>query len=374
MRSTTTSLTFLLGGTLAFGQGPAFEPVTVPLLDDDVAFRVPVAVSGQTNYFLVDTGTSATALDVRFRERLGEAVRQWDGHDFYRSPELVLGKARLAVHEVFCTDLKMFGLITGEPYDGIFGMDLLKNHVVELDFDRGVVVISKEVPAQARTNAWRIPMRLSNKRHFLVPTLINGKVTLDLLLDTADSSTLSFKQEDWDLVFPPGENAAMHKVLLAGINKNVTESTLARLASVEVQSRKYSNVVCMLSLYETAPSALGMGFFRRHHVTFDFPNETLYLRPGRRFNAAEEHDMSGLHLLRRDSGTFVQSVDEGSPALLAGIQAGDVIRSINARKCAEMKMKEVRQLLKGKPGDKVSLEIERSGNIVKMIFVLKRVL
>jgi len=46
----------------------------------------------------------------------------------------------------FCADLKMFRLITGEPCDGNSCMDFLKNHVVELDFDRGILVIAERDP------------------------------------------------------------------------------------------------------------------------------------------------------------------------------------------------------------------------------------
>lgn len=376
MKLTATAAALLVGGTMAFAQGAESQTITVPLLDDDVAFRVPVKMFGRTNYFLVDTGTSATALDGRYRDRLGSLIRRWDGHDFYRSPEIALGNTRLAVDEVFCTDLKMFRLITGEPCDGILGMEFLKNHVIELDFNRGVVGIGKEVPAQVRSNAWRIPMKLSNARHFRVPTLINGKLKMDLLLDTGDSSTISLKKEDWDLVFPPDEKTLVRKVLLAGLNKKVTESVLARLASVEVEveAHKYSNLVCVLSLYDTSPSALGIGFFRRHHVVFDFPNQMLYLQPGKQFDIQEEHDMSGLHLLRVEGKTLVHSVDEGSPASQAGIQAGDFILYIDGQRCAELAMKTIRQALRKNADKKVLLRIERAEKTMEMSLLLRRLI
>ena len=134
-------------------------------------------------------------------------------------------------------------------------MEFVKKHVIDLDFNRAVFTVSSGVPPQVQTNGWRIPMKLWNIRHFRLPTLINGKVIIDLLLDTSDSSTISLKKEDWDLVFPPRENAPVHKLLVVGINKKVTESVLARLPTIEVQSKRYSNVVCVLNPYDTAPSS-----------------------------------------------------------------------------------------------------------------------
>jgi hypothetical protein len=370
----TKSAALLLCGTLAFGQSAVSNTVSVPLLDDDVSFRVPVKLFGETKYFLVDTGTSATVLDVRYRDRLGTSVRKWDGHDFYRSPEMLLGDMKLAVEEVFCTDLRMFRMITGEPCDGIIGMDFLIKHVIALDFDRQVFTVAHRVPPDVQANGWRIPMKPSNVRHFRVPTVIVGPTTLDLLLDTSDSSTISLKKADWDLIFPPGQNAPVHKLLLAGINKKVTESVLARLPKIEVGTQQYSNVTCVLSMYDTAPSALGMGFFRQHHVTFDFPSTNLYLAPAKSFRAVEEHDMSGLHLLRDGKQTVVHSVDEGSPAALAGVRDGDIIAKVNGLNAGLLKMKHIRRILKMEPEETITLVLQRRESETEVEFRLKRFL
>src|SRR2546426_1456841 len=146
-------LSFSLTTALAFGQCVFSSGRVVPILDDDVSIRVPVKVFDRTNFFLVDTGTSGTALDIRFRGRLGELVRQFDKHDFYRSPEILLAEVTLGLKEVFCADLGLYTLITGEPCDGILGMDLLKDPVVDLDFDRSLLSISRNLPEQIKKNA-----------------------------------------------------------------------------------------------------------------------------------------------------------------------------------------------------------------------------
>ncbi len=374
IKRTTIALSFLIGGTLVFAQETLPEPITLPLLDDDVSLRVPVRMFGQTNYFLVDTGTSATALDVRYRDLLGARVRQWDGRDFYRCPQIAVGNTRLPVNEVFCTDLKMLRMITGESCDGILGMAFLKRHVVQLDFDQLVLKIGNEVSSQMHTSVWRIHMSPSNQSHFQIPVVINKCKTLELLLDLGDSSTISLKKADWETVFPPGARAPVHQVLLAGPEKKVTQSMSARLASFEIESHDYSNIVCALSAYETAPSALGLGFFRKHEVVFDFPRQTLYLRPGSRFAALEEEDMSGMHLLREDGNTLVHSVDDGSPAANAGVKSGDRIISVNGQTCATTKMKTIRQTLRSKPGEKVILELKREEARSKVEFLLRRMI
>lgn len=371
MKPTVAALSVLIAGMPAFSQA---DPITVPLLDDEVSFRVQVTMFGQTNYFLVDTGTSATALDTRYRERLGAPVRQWGGQDFYRSPNLVLGNTPLTVEEVFCADLNMFRLITGEPCDGILGMDFLKDHLVQLDFERSLISIGGHLPEQTKKNARAVPLTVANKQHFTISAVLNQKVTLNLMVDSSDSSTVSLNQADWEKVFPPGDDSPMYKVLFAGISKQPTASRMARLRSLEIAGQTYSNVICPLSIFSNAPSAIGIAFLRRHLVALDFTNGMLYLRPRKKFNTDDEHDMSGLHLLRRNETTFVHSVDEGSPAVLAGVQAGDVLLSIKGRKTSDLKIKEIREILKSTPGTKVVLEIQRGGKVVEINFVLKRFL
>jgi C-terminal processing protease CtpA/Prc len=97
-----------------------------------------------------------------------------------------------------------------------------------------------------------------------------------------------------------------------------------------------------------------------------------YLQPGKQFGVKDDADMSGLHLLRRDGVTIVHAVDEGSPAMLAGIKSGDSVVSIDGEACRDMNMKQIRQMLKTGDGDKVYLEVQRRRTSVKCEFILRR--
>ena len=348
------------------------RPLRLPILDDDVSFRVPVKMFGSVHYFLVDTGASATALDSRYRSRLGDPVEEIQAHTFYRCPELFFDQTPAGLVKIFCVDLRMFELITGEQCDGVLGMDFLNNHVVEMDFERQLFSVGKEVSQDIKETAWGIPLTLTNKRHFTASALLNSRVRLQLMIDSGDSATISLNNADWDRVFAPGNKPPTQKSLIAGLGTNVTDSQVARIQTLEIQSNKYLNLVCLLSPRTNSPSSLGLPFLKRHLVTFDFPNQMLYLRPGKDFRIEEEYDMSGLHLLRQNGNTMVHSVDEGSPAALAGIQAGDLITFINGKEPACMKMKDLRSILKAKAGEKVCIKIKRGHKALKVEFVLRR--
>lgn len=372
IRAVTASLWLNAGFVLA--QAVPVNLITVPLFDDAVSCRVPVSVFDGTNFFLVDTGSSVTAVDVSFRGRLRESVRRFDGHDLYRSPSISLGQHALGLEEVFCADLCMFRLITGEHCEGILGMDFLKDHVVEIDFERNLFSVGTLVRETTKQGARRVPMTPSNGRHFTIPAILNGHMNLNLQIDSGDSSTVSLTQGDWDKVFPAKANPRTYRVLLAGIGTPATVSRVARVQSLEVGGHAISNVICALRVFPGGSSSVGIGFLRRYLVSLDFPNRMFYLRPSREFNSKDEHDMSGLHLLRREGAIVVHSVDEGSPALLAGIKGGDVIVAINGRRCSEMKMKELRQILSAESGAKVSVETQRDGKTTRAEFFLKQFL
>ena len=66
--------------------------------------------------------------------------------------------------------------------------------------------------------------------------------------------------------------------------------------------------------------------------------------------------MSGLRLLKADGKIVVYSVDEGSPAFLAGLKAEDEIISINGKLSSSLGLKQIRELLQEKDGKKMAIK------------------
>jgi hypothetical protein len=112
---------------------------SLSFFDDDLVIRAPITIEGETNFFVVDTGALATALDVQHRSKLGPITKRIAGQDFYKAPKMLVGATPVDLSEIFVTDLTMFRQITGERCDGILGMDFLSTVVVELDFDQQLI-------------------------------------------------------------------------------------------------------------------------------------------------------------------------------------------------------------------------------------------
>ena len=97
-----------------------------------------------------------------------------------------------------------------------------------------------------------------------------------------------------------------------------------RINSFSLGPFKYKNLI----FAEASISGLGLQFFSRHTVTFDFPNGRIYLKKGKEFNRVDESGMAGLDVWRIAGQTVVRKVYEGSPSQKAGIKAGDIILDI----------------------------------------------
>ena len=80
---------------------------------------------------------------------------------------------------------------------------------------------------------------------------------------------------------------------------------------------------------------------------------------------------SGLTLLKERGIAYVVAVEKGSPADVAGIKAGDIVAKVDTRSTRLMPLWEIQEILAGKPGTKVSMELIRLGEPVQSSFELK---
>jgi C-terminal processing protease CtpA/Prc len=65
-------------------------------------------------------------------------------------------------------------------------------------------------------------------------------------------------------------------------------------------------------------------------------------------------------------------VEKDSPASRAGMAAGDEIISVNGREAASLSLREIRQILRSNPGDRVTIQAARQGKTETFTFLLKR--
>ena len=353
----------------------------VPLLDDGSTIRVPVKMFGGTLYFIVDTGSALSLLDSDYLDKLGPSIRNLSAGtgissgnaiSVYACPELYVGSVHGRLEEIGCESLKTFQYITGEKCDGVLGMDFLKAYAVTIDFDSHTLSLSDRVTDAGKNHAQSVPFFDIAKNIVGVQTKLNSVHAANLIVDTGDSRSISLNRVDWEDAFQKDSGTKIHNVMAVALNSKPTQVSTARLNQLEVGSSKYTNLLCVLIPNPKQPSGLGLRFLRQHFVILDFPDHVLYLRHREHYDAPDDPDMSGLHLLRRDGTTTVYAVDEQSPAALAGVKAGDIIRTVDGQDIAQMAMEELRHRLRSADGASVRGTVERDGEIQDFKMLLKK--
>jgi hypothetical protein len=351
---------------------------SVPLFDDGVMIRVPVSAFGKTLYFLLDSGFTCSALDTRYEPFLGESIDTYRGDSplgtasslpVFPGPRLSLAAKPLRLDKVVCLDLQLPRLITGHSCDGVLGMDFLSQSIVSLDFDKEIMYLDGTVPHDLKENFTAVPLKRSSI-YYSVDVMVDHSRPLTLMVDTGDNSSISLNATDWQSVF--GSNTATGITATVGdVANQIKPSKIGVIENLTIGGLRYTNLHATFIGNPRSPSHLGLGFFKRHEVTFDFPNKMLYLKPGERFALADKEDMSGLHLLREGDMTVVYSVDTESPADHCGVKPEDVILSLNGQNASTLTMRSIRRVLKSAAGEKIALEIKRRDKVLKMAFTLK---
>ena len=351
----------------------------VPLVDDGVMIRVPVNAFGKKLYFLVDTGFTVSAIDTKYRPYLGESVGECLAESplgtnnvlpVFHGPEMSIAGKSFEMEKIACLDLRMTRLISGQPCDGILGMDFFAKNVASIDFDKKVFILNDTVPENVMQTYVAVPLKQLSQ-HYMAEVSANHSEILDVMIDTGDNSSISLNSAGWQKMFSEDQTNEFIATV-AGVGNQVTQSKIGIVGQLMIEGLSYTNLHATYIHNPDAPSHLGLGFFRRHSVTFDFANQVLYLKPGQKFSTPDNEDMSGLHLLRDGETTIVYSVDENSPAYVDGIRPKDLIESVNGQTASTLTMKAIRHALQSRDGDKVVLQVRRGNDLLNCEFALKR--
>ena len=329
---------------------------------------LPVKIAGKTYKFMMDTGASHTTFDDSLQPLLGkpretlEVKKGGKTHKAhtYCAPDATVGPLNLRVGgAVMCVDLSELREVTGLDIRGVIGMGMLRRYVIRIDSDRGVVQFFTAGQKPGPDWGSLVNMSLTSYGVPVIDGTFFGEFRTKLLIDTGFYpcgmiseklfKALTFKK----LIYKTVET----QVMTAEGNLKSTE---ARVDDLLVGESHYNGLVFIKG---RGANMLGLGFLSRHVVTFDFPNVKLYLKKGRNFNATDQTDMSGLHLLQKTdapncrSRIVIHSVDAGLPAAGCGLKAGDVLEKVNGRNAGEYGLMGLRELLKSGPGKKISVTV-----------------
>jgi hypothetical protein len=301
--ATSVWIAFLCTGlTAADGTSPSADLIDeFDVAADGDVIVLPVLIEGKEYAFALDTGSSETIYDSPFTPRLGpsrgtQVLNSPNGKikaERFRPLAGRLGSQDLPTdHLVAVINLDLIRRGSGHPIRGILGMDFLRRCIIRFDPNRGKLSFLKSASDEF---GLELPIAYNEKQIPVVSTEVPGWGELSFRVDTGraappsgDIDTRSF-------------NYLLDRNLLRGCGaaETFTASGTSRervgmLNSISIAELPLSTV----AFCESRGSALGMGFWCRFVVTFDFRNNCLYLQKSRRFEAHDRPPSLGI-------GTFL---------------------------------------------------------------------
>ena len=344
---------------------------------------LPVEIDGKECKFLFDTGASFVVLDKSFRHLLSEPLtaKQVEARtglkfggdriitpngeiklEMFKAVSLKLGRLQVKNrYPYILADLQSLWPFSGEKFCGILGTSFLHQFRWEIDFEKGKVRAYFGDEPYMGSYISREPIFWSAARIPQVRVDFRGqKIAFDI--DVGDNGSGRIIKENVRFLKKLGLITKTHK------EKVVTVSSLSNSEEFRLKKFRFANVLYPGIVMQTSKqNALGLAFFRRHNVVFDFPFNMLYLQHHKDYDTYQELDKSGIRVILEDGKLIVFSIKKLKKARVIGLKTGDEIVSVNGKKVSVF---QIRKMLRAKEGTRLFLEVRRRDGVHKGSIVL----
>lgn len=315
---------------------------------------LPVTVAGKERLFLLDTGCSHTVFDKTVdlgRPRETVLVNTPNGPaqvSVFDPPEGKVGKLPLrGLGPVGREDLSPLREATGYEIAGVLGMDFLGRHVVRIDFDKGEATFLKKAGRVANPSDKPIPIAWVPGAVPEVAAALRGREAIRFQIDTGHAGQCCGSLEA-DCLRRLVRDEELCKV---GCESARTFTGVCEKAICRARRLTLGGFVVASPLLaeDGGANRLGLAFWSRFVVTFDFPGRAAYLSEGKGFDRKDRLNETGLGVVCRDGATVVGRVEGDSPAAKAGCKEGDVLLKVGGLVATKASLFEVRDALRSGP-------------------------
>jgi hypothetical protein len=317
---------------------------------------VPVAIDGREFEFMIDTGATCCVVDTTLRSRLTPTgkfarVNGTNRLEILHLSAASVGASCLPVEgDALCIDFSKTRKSSGHDIRGVLGMTFLREHVLRIDFDLGRLSILRSGPTSTGEG---LKMSYDEKDCPTIAAQIGNWIPTAFKIDTGMIGPGKIESDAFDALNRFGFLSVVGGSTVVGtaFGEETRRNGLLHHLRVGAFAHEY------LRLNQSRKNALGLDFLSRHVVTFDFPNDRLYLSEGKRFGERARFDASGLALIRDAGDTIVERTCKGSPSREAGIKNGTRLIEIDGKRIHEMTLFELERLLEV-DGKRIQLVID----------------
>lgn len=360
------ALVAVRGQDIRFASGKSAPCVPFETSNRHIGFQAKL--NDRDGFRLVlDTGAGGNVLDAQRADELGlEKVgrQQSRGSGGLETGSTVHG-VDVGLPGLTLVDLTMgtlsLGAISaqsGRPMDAILGYPVLSKLIVEVDYPKSCVSFFDPDGYRYEGSGVSVPLTFKQNLPYVKAevALPDGRsIAGKFVLDTGASTALILTSETIEREAVSGSLGKTMSVLSRGVG-GATETKLARVGKLTLGGFSLASPVTALQppgpgriSAEGTIGNIGGGVLSRFKVIFDYPHKRVIFEPGPELDKPFEADMSGLTLVTAPPDyrrMTVVRVLEASPAVEAGIQAGDEIETIDGKPAEEIGLTALRERLR----------------------------
>jgi hypothetical protein len=350
-------------------------------------------VNDHFGWFILDNASQGFTVDRDYARRIslsssGSAAARGGGANaieaqVIRDVQISLPGFELTHRNLIGIDLKALEPALGHEVDGIIGSRLFDDFVVVVDYEqrRMSVYLPKEYKPSPQETSFAVQV---DEHGF---PFIEATIALPGLDPVSGSFLIDGGANTYADIYKPFADAhhippATMKLLdePGTSTGGTTESRDGRAERIEVGPYTIQNPPITfaqdtegLMASKDYSGLIGAEFLERFTVVFDNPRRRIYLTPNSNYAKPAEYDESGLRIRAEQSGFHkfvVRRIVPHSPAVDAGIAAGDMIEWIDSSSTEKMTLTELRSML-CRPNAVYSVGILRSGRRLRVTLPLR---
>jgi len=309
----------------------------------------------------------------------------------------------------------------GIPINGILGSSFFKKYLVEIDYQRKILILHKNKDVKLNKVKKKYSKSevaiIENKPYFMLKTTIENKEhNLNLLFDTGLGDGLWLFEND---TIQCGKKY-FTDFLGRGLSGDI-KGKKSRVEELSIENNTLKNVLVsypevkyfdQLKVLKSRNGSLGGEITKRFNWFLDYENHIFYFKKNDFFDLPFEYNMSGIEVqhsgskwekeeIRDNSPTMainanefvfensnlkynykyelkpvfeIYAVRENSPAAKSGIQVGDKILKINNKSSKDLTIQFITNLFQSEEGKLIKITIERDGKKIDFEFRLEKIL
>lgn len=362
------------------------KATTVPFKLINNHMYIEVKLNGRPYELLFDTGGSNVMTPTVARElglKLEGAVQGRGAGEasqdvsFTTVDRMEIGGVTLEKQSFASIPLESFSNIEGKPITGIFGYEVFKRFVVRTDYERNEVTLIDPEGFAYRGPGQRVKFELKETIPIVTGDIDGVPGTFQL--DTGSRSTL-------DLMAPfvaKNNLIARYSPKLQGVNGwgvgGPAKSWIVRGkrftfggVSVEAPVLAFSQAKSGALAEAYTAGNVGAGVLKKFNIVWDYSRHEIFFERNSHYNEPDVFNRAGLWANLGGGGFEVVDVYAGSPAAEAGLKVGDRIVAVDGKQAQrELSLPDFRQRMKEAVGTKLTLDVVRGGQTLKIVVTLR---